>query len=166
VSSIKRPLAIDANCRRVETRAEHGRANANVPFAVSVMKIESRRFTRYVGSILIPGLPVIASIFFPRRSLARSLSRARSFVRSFARSLARSSYRAGEGRENWNSRSFAKWVRLGRVRVGNYKPWASRVGTTLKLLTSFRLTRHLWRHEISRSSSLLAPFPSRAPPLL
>jgi len=68
---------------------------------------------------------------------------------------------SGEGRENWNSRSFAKWVRLGRARVGNYKPWASRVGTTLKLLTSFRLTRHLWRHEISRSFLLLL-----LPPLL
>lgn len=67
--------------------------------------------------------------------------------------------------ENWNSRSFAKWVRLGRVRLGNYKPSASRVGTTLKLLTNFRLTRHLWRHEISRLSfsvslSLLALAPS------
>ena len=42
--------------------------------------------------------------------------------------------------ENWNSRSFAKWVRLGRVRLGNYIPSASRVGTTLKLLTNFQLT--------------------------
>lgn len=42
--------------------------------------------------------------------------------------------------ENWNSRSFANWVRLGRVRLGNYIPWASRVGTTLKLLTNFQLT--------------------------
>lgn len=51
-------------------------------------------------------------------------------------------------------RSFANWVRLGRVRLGNYIPWAGRVGTTLKLLTNFQLTSsYLWRHEVSRLSS-------------
>lgn len=56
-------------------------------------------------------------------------------------------------RENWNSRSFAKWVRLGRVRLGNYIPSASRVGTTLKLLTNFQLTSTTFgATEVSRLS--------------
>lgn len=71
--------------------------------------------------------------------------------------------------ENWNSRSFAKWVRLGRVRLGNYIPSATRVGTTLKLLTNFQLTSSTFgamRYlvclpgQIFRNRGIVAGFPS------